>query len=330
MSTALTHAEDTQITASNGRIALEPNPRRIRAFFAGHAVADTTRSVYLFERGRLPMYYIPLADVRTEFLVPTSTTTHCPWKGDATYWTIEIGDRRAEDAVWTYPEQFDGSLDLSEYVAFYWDRMDAWYEEDQQVFVHARDPYVRIDALPSSRHVQVFVGDVLVAETRRPRLLFETGLPTRYYIPRIDVRSEYFAPSPTTTACPYKALRRICRSPAQPNSLRSRIWRGSIRSLPPKRPGSTTTCRSFPNASARSWWTVPKSERCWSREGVGAYPTATGDCGIRSSAVSSRRSCTHTIAVATEKTNPAMHTPFQPYDFHTTDPTAEPTAAPTK
>ena len=59
MSTALTHAEDTQITASNGRIALEPNPRRIRAFFAGHAVADTTRSVYLFERGRLPMYYIP-------------------------------------------------------------------------------------------------------------------------------------------------------------------------------------------------------------------------------------------------------------------------------
>ncbi|BCF84755.1 MULTISPECIES: DUF427 domain-containing protein [Rhodococcus] len=204
MSTALTHAEDTQITASNGRIALESNPRRIRAFFAGHAVADTTRSVYLFERGRLPMYYIPLADVRTEFLVPTSTTTHCPWKGDATYWTIEIGDRRAEDAVWTYPEQFDGSLDLSEYVAFYWDRMDAWYEEDQQVFVHARDPYVRIDALPSSRHVRVFVGDVLVAETRRPRLLFETGLPTRYYIPRIDVHSEYFAPSPTTTACPYK------------------------------------------------------------------------------------------------------------------------------
>ena len=67
-----------------------------------------------------------------------------------------------------------------------------------------RDPYVRIDALPSSRHVRVFVGDVLVAETRRPRLLFETGLPTRYYIPRIDVHSEYFAPSPTTTACPYK------------------------------------------------------------------------------------------------------------------------------
>ena len=79
MSTALTHAEDTQITASNGRIALEPNPRRIRAFFAGHAVADTTRSVYLFERGRLPMYYIPLADVRTEFLVPTSTT--CSFHG---------------------------------------------------------------------------------------------------------------------------------------------------------------------------------------------------------------------------------------------------------
>ncbi len=149
MSTALTHAEDTQITASNGRIALEPNPPAefepsslvtpsqtplVRYTFSNAAACRCTTSP---PRGR-----------RTEFLVPTSTTTHCPWKGDATYWTIEIGDRRAEDAVWTYPEQFDGSLDLSEYVAFYWDRMDAWYEEDQQVFVHARDPYVRIDALP--------------------------------------------------------------------------------------------------------------------------------------------------------------------------------------
>lgn len=212
-------------------------PRRIRAFFAGHAVADTTRSVYLFERGRLPMYYIPLADVRTEFLVPTSTTTHCPWKGDATYWTIEIGDRRAEDAVWTYPEQFDGSLDLSEYVAFYWDRMDAWYEEDQQVFVHARDPYVRIDALP------------------RPAT--SRSLSATYWSPRRDdpdcsskpdcprgttFRESTFAastlrrPRPPRPA-PTRALRRICRSPAQPNSLRSRIWRGSIRSLPPEASG---------------------------------------------------------------------------------------------
>lgn len=204
MSTALTHAEDVQIKAANGRIALEPNHRRIRAFFGGQAVADTTRSVYLFERGHLPMYYIPRADVRTDLLVSSPTTSRCPWKGDATYWSIDVGDRRAEDAVWAYPEQFDDALDLSDYVAFYWDRMDAWYEEDRQVFVHARDPYVRIDALPSSRHVQVFVGDLLVAETTRPLLLFETGLPTRYYIPRIDVRSEHLVASSTTTACPYK------------------------------------------------------------------------------------------------------------------------------
>ena len=72
------------------------------------------------------------------------------------------------------------------------------------MFVHPRDPYVRVDVLESSRHVAVFIGDRLVADTVKPRLLFETALPTRYYIPRIDVRAELFTPSDTTTACPYK------------------------------------------------------------------------------------------------------------------------------
>ncbi|MFZ2177209.1 MAG: DUF427 domain-containing protein, partial [Rhodococcus sp. (in: high G+C Gram-positive bacteria)] len=157
-----------------------------------------------FEKGRSPVYYRPRADIRTEFLEPVDATTHCPWKGTARYWDLVVGDRRAEQAVWGYDHKLIDSLDLSAYVAFYWNEMDAWYEEDQQVFVHARDPYVRVDVLPSSRHVRVSIGDTVVADTDRPKLLFETSLPVRFYIPRIDVRSEFFTASDTKTACPYK------------------------------------------------------------------------------------------------------------------------------
>jgi uncharacterized protein (DUF427 family) len=95
---------------------------------------------------------------------------------------------------------------LADHVAFYWDRVDAWFEEDDEVFKHARDPYKRIDVLQSSRHVEVFIDGVKVADTVRPRLLFETGLPTRYYIPRLDVRVDLLRPSTTTSVCPYKGV----------------------------------------------------------------------------------------------------------------------------
>lgn len=204
MSTALTHARSVQQTAANGRVSIEPNPRRIRVFFAGRVVADTTRALYLFEQQKLPVYYLPRADVRTEFLVPVEYTTYCPWKGTAVYWDLVVGERRSEHAVWGYPEPLEDALDIRDYVAFYWNRVDAWFEEDEQVFVHPRDPYVRVDVLESSRHIEVFIGEQLVADTVKPRLLFETSLPTRYYIPRIDVRAELFTPSDTITACPYK------------------------------------------------------------------------------------------------------------------------------
>src|SRR5258706_12440533 len=78
--------------------------------------------------------------------------------------------------------------------------MDAWFEEDDEVFVHARDPYRRIDVLNSSREVRVVFGGQTVAVTRRARFLFETGLPVRYYIPKEDVRTDLLQPSHTATA----------------------------------------------------------------------------------------------------------------------------------
>ena len=91
-------------------------------------------------------------------------------------------------------------------MTFEWSKMDAWFEEDDEVYVHARDPYKRVDVLHSSRHVSVVVAGELVAETRRPSLLFETGLPTRYYLPKADVRMERLIPNAKETRCPYKGL----------------------------------------------------------------------------------------------------------------------------
>lgn len=147
MSKALSHARKVQSVAPNGTVATEPNPRRIRAYFGGEVVADTTESIYVFEKDHLPAYYIPRTDVRNEFLRHSDTTSVCPRKGVATYRTIQVAGKTSVDALWTYPEPLADALDLSAYVSFYWDRVDAWFEEDEQVFVHPRDPYVRVDVL---------------------------------------------------------------------------------------------------------------------------------------------------------------------------------------
>ncbi len=97
-----------------------------------------------------------------------------------------------------------GSL-LRDHVTFEWAKMDAWFEEDDEVYVHARDPYKRVDVLHSSRHVKVVVAGEVVADTRAARqILFETGLPTRYYLPKADVRMDLLVPTDTETRCPYK------------------------------------------------------------------------------------------------------------------------------
>ena len=193
-----------RLLAQGYSVRIEPCPRRLRVHFAGQVVADTTRAVYLFETKHLPVYYLPLADVRQDLLEPSSTRTRCPFKGEATYRSLVVGARRSDDALWGYPFPIESCPDISQYVAFYWDRVDAWFEEDEQVFVHPRDPYHRVDVLESSRHVEVVVGGDVVADSHRPRLLFETGLPTRYYLPRLDVRTDLLTPSDTETACPYK------------------------------------------------------------------------------------------------------------------------------
>ena len=173
----------------------EPYPRRVRAVLDGVAVVDSTRALLLLEAGHLPVYYFPPQDVRTDLLEATDTVDHCPHKGQASYWSVTVGDRVATNALWSYQDPLPERNDIKGYLAFYWHRMEAWFEEDEEVFVHPRDPYHRVDVLSSSRHVRVVVGRRDLAETRRPWLLFETGLPARYYLPKVDVRMDLFDPT---------------------------------------------------------------------------------------------------------------------------------------
>jgi uncharacterized protein (DUF427 family) len=190
------------------RITFERSPRRVRLQFNGAWIADSTAAHLLFETRHLPIYYFPRADVRMELLRATDHHSYCPYKGTAAYWSITVGDRVSENAVWGYPEPFDEVAAIEDYVAFYWDRVEHWFEEDDEIFVHARDPYKRVDVVNSSRPLKVVIGGETVAETTRARFLYETRLPTRYYLPPEDVRMDLLVPSDKVTACPYKGTAR--------------------------------------------------------------------------------------------------------------------------
>lgn len=211
-------------THGKGRIIWEPSPRRVRVRFHHQWLADSTDVMLLLEKNHLPVYYFPRADVRMDYLQSTDHSSHCPHKGDAVYWTLRVGDRLAENAAWGYPQPLEEAPPLADYVAFYWDRMDEWYEEEEEVFGHPKDPYHRIDVLHSARHVRVDVGGVAVAESVRPRLLFETSLPTRYYLPALDVRQDLLVPSQTTSYCAYKGSARYYHLHIDEMLYKDYIW----------------------------------------------------------------------------------------------------------
>ena len=187
---------------TRGRVRVEHGAKRIRAYLGGTLVADTTRPLLVWEKPAYPAYYFPAADVRTGLLIPDGGVAHSPSRGDGRTFTVRAGGREAAGAALRYDQSpFE---ELRDAIRLQWDSMDAWYEEDEQVFTHPRDPYTRVDILPSSRHVRVEVEGVTIAETEKPTLLFETGLPTRYYVPMTHVRMDLLTPSESVSHCPYK------------------------------------------------------------------------------------------------------------------------------
>ena len=191
-----------ETTGARGRIRLESGAKRVRAYLGGELIVDSTRPVLVWEVPYYPAYYFPLDDVRTELLEPDGGVAHSPSRGDGATFTVRAGEREAPRAAWRY--QDSPIEELRELIRFDWDSMDAWFEEDEEVFTHPRSPYTRVDILASSRHVRVEVAGTPVAESSSPRLLFETGLPVRYYLPKPHVRMDLLVHTDTVSHCPYK------------------------------------------------------------------------------------------------------------------------------
>jgi uncharacterized protein (DUF427 family) len=194
-----------EVETPTGAVLLwDPVPQRIRAIFAKETIVDSQRVKLLHETKHLPVYYFPEDDVRRDLLEPSEKTSHCPHKGDARYWSIRCGDRTVPDAVWAYPEPIAAAPFLAGHVALYWNAVDEWFAEDEQLFGHPRDPYSRIDVYRTSRRVRVLVDGELLADSVRAKVLFETALPPRYYLPPEDVRLDLLEPSSKRTRCAYK------------------------------------------------------------------------------------------------------------------------------
>ncbi|MFD9224222.1 DUF427 domain-containing protein [Streptomyces sp. NPDC060064] len=187
-------------------VTWEPSERWVRATKGEVTVVDSRRPVLVWEPGRpVPLYAFPAADVRMDLLRRTERPANPRRHGGATvFYDLALAERTVQAAAWTYPSE-----ELADYISFEWfghEVLDHWYEEDEEIFVHPRDPYKRVDALPSTRHVQVEIEGTVVADTRTPVLLFETHLPVRYYIPREDIRLDLFTPTGARTRCPYKGV----------------------------------------------------------------------------------------------------------------------------
>lgn len=189
-----------------GSVQWERSARRVRARFGGATVADSTRALLLIEPDRAPAWYFPQHDVRMDLLEPTATVTRCVRKGPARHCDVRVGERLARDAAFTYVDPPPELADLAGAVALEWGAMDAWFEEDEQVYGHPKDPRHRVDALLSSRAVVIELGEVLVAETRRPVMVFETGCAPVAYVPAVDVAPGHLAPTGRYERCAYKGL----------------------------------------------------------------------------------------------------------------------------
>jgi uncharacterized protein (DUF427 family) len=180
---------------------IEPVPRRVRAVLGPATVLDTTQALYVWEWPYYPQFYIPLADVDLDVLVDEEHVEHLR-RGTARRHGLSVGEISRARAAHVYTE--DALAGLAATVRFDWAALDAWFEEDEEVFVHPRSPYVRVDAMRSTRRVRIELDGLVLAESAGPVLVFETGLPTRYYVGRTEVDFTHLRPTETVTDCPYK------------------------------------------------------------------------------------------------------------------------------
>ncbi len=188
------------------RVRVESNPKWIRAQHQGQTVVDSRAVRFVWEVPYHPAWYFPVEDVAVE-LRANDEVLRSPSRGPGTRYDVVLTAHDGSEVVrpnmaWRH---LDSPVeDLRELVRFEWDAFDTWLEEDVEVFVHPRSPEVRVDILPSSRHVEVFLGTTRVADSRRASVLYERELPPRYYLPKVDIDMALFTPTDSESACPYK------------------------------------------------------------------------------------------------------------------------------
>jgi uncharacterized protein (DUF427 family) len=187
--------------SSRGRVRVERSHKRVRAYLDGDLVVDSSAPRLVWESPHYPTYYLPLSDMRAE-LVPTGEIEHSPSRGEAMLQDVKTARATAPGAAARFPES--PLTELHDLVRLDWKSMSEWFEEDEPVYTHPRDPYTRVDILASSRHVRIEIDGVTVADSVRPHILFETGLPSRYYLPMTDVRLDLLRPTASESMCPYK------------------------------------------------------------------------------------------------------------------------------
>jgi len=180
---------------------VEPVPRRIRGMLHDHVVLDSTEAIYVWDSPYYPQYYIPMVDIDAEVLIDEEHEEHLRWGTAKRYGVSFEGVTRPGVAHYYTASDVEG---VEGTVRFNWSALDSWFEEDEEIFVHPRNPYARVDALRSTRLVQIKFEGSELARSSSTVMVFETGLPTRYYFNRTEVDFRQLVESETTSACPYK------------------------------------------------------------------------------------------------------------------------------
>lgn len=206
--------------ADQRRVKTETSGKRVRAMLGGEIIVDSIAPLLVWEVPYYPTYYFPESDVKMDALVDSGETKKSPSRGLATLYQVKAGGKEGSAYGYSDPK----IEDLKGYVSLRWDTMDHWFEEDEEVFTHPRDPYTRVDIAQSSRRVRVEIDGVTVADTTNASFLFETNLPTRYYMPKTDVRMDLLTPTDLATMCPYKGTARYWSVGVEGKTHENLVW----------------------------------------------------------------------------------------------------------
>ncbi len=200
-----------------------PIAKRIRCFFNNNLVADSEQ--VMLKREFPMVYFFPHKDVKEEFFQKNDINSHADSWGKSDSRDIKADGKTAENAAWIYVEPEEAApKEIGNYVAIKWEAMDFWFEEDEEVRVHPRDPYHRVDICNSSREIKIKINGETIAATHHPVVLFETGLPVRFYIRKTDINLKLLKATDHQTGCPYKGTASYYSVVSNGNILENIAW----------------------------------------------------------------------------------------------------------